>query len=391
MLKVFKYTAVAPNGAFFSGSKITDTKDSLMSEIKREFGEASKVVTCHLNVVETIRKGIAKKGFSTKEVVDFLRFFRDLIGIGVDFRTALRVIRESTKNKKFETAVLLMESDIEKGFSLKETFDRAGVFPEAAILSVGAGEDSGNLDESLAEVIAFYETEVGFKKKIISAMMLPAIEMAVVIIVAGVFFLVGIPGIRKIVKVQPEGIAGLVFTISDFLMKNIWVLLVAIAALGFMVFITWKKGFFKRLPIIRDIVDLKLYSSFFFGLTSFQKSGVPIAEAVSSSVSANKTLVLRGFQDVVRLLKNGEKISVAVGNRLKGYPIVKTSLSVGEASGNMEECFRRIAIFFKRRLEEKLAILPVITEPLVIMLVGAIVGLLAYTMYNVIYGSINIR
>jgi type IV pilus assembly protein PilC len=306
------------------------------------------------------------------------------------------VIEEQTENDKLRETWIEVRKDVEAGVSLSAALARhPDVFNELYVAMVQAGETGGILDRTLVRVATQLERDAALRRQIRAAMIYPSLiaGFAFVVLFALVAFLV--PVFEKIF----EDFGGELPAITKFtvwlshMITGRWYVMLALTAGVIWLFRYWKRTERGRMqwdrlklkfPMkIGDIVQkvaLARFSRTFSGLIS---AGVPMLEAIdiTGRTSGNRVIeqAMEGVRDSV---KKGGTITQPMTEVPEAFPVMVTQMiGVGEETGALETMLTKVADFYEEQVEAAVKALTSILEPIMIILVGAIVGFIVIAMY----------
>jgi|SRR3954452_837795 type IV pilus assembly protein PilC len=319
-----------------------------------------------------------------------------MVSSGMSLLRALYVIEEQTESDPLREAFIEVRKDVEAGVSLSAGLARhPKVFNELYVAMVAAGETGGILDSTLIRVADQLEKDDALRRQVKAAMIYPALigGFALVTLIALVAFLV--PVFEKIFKDfggELPAITKFTVMLSHLLTGRWYVLILGTVAIV-TVFRRWKRSdrgriqwdrFKLRIPMkIGDIVQkvaLARFSRTFSGLIS---AGVPMLEAIdiTGRTSGNRVIEM-AMDDVRESVMKGGTLSAPMRGCPAAFPVMVTQMiGVGEETGALETMLTKIADFYEDQVAAAMKALTSILEPLLILIVGAIVGFIVIAMY----------
>jgi type IV pilus assembly protein PilC len=319
-----------------------------------------------------------------------------MVSSGMSLLRSLYVIEEQTENDMLRDAFTAVRKDVEAGISFSDALRRhPDIFNELYVAMVAAGETGGILESTLLRVADQLEKDAALRRQIKAAMIYPALiaSFAGIVLIALVAFLV--PVFEKIFKDFGGDLPAITkFTVFlSHLVTQKWYLLIAGAVALVWAFKTWKKSDAGRLqwdklklkcPMkIGDIVQkvcLARFSRTFSGLIT---AGVPMLEAIEITGRTSGNLVIENAMVEVReSVKRGGSLTAPMREAPEAFPVMVTQMiGVGEETGALETMMSKIADFYEEQVEAALKALTSILEPIMIILVGGIVGFIVIAMY----------
>jgi len=329
-----------------------------------------------------------------------------MISAGLTLLRALRVLEEQTESKKLKQALEAVRKEVESGSSLSDAMERQPkVFNVLYVSMVRAGETGGFLETTLVRVAEHLEAEEGLKRQVKSAMVYPSVVLsfAMIVLVAMIAFIV--PVFAKVFKQNGAKLPGLTrFTLNlSDLVRHDPHIIIAVVGLSVFGFLRWKRSdsgravwdrFKLRVPMkIGDIVQKIALARWSRTLSSLVSAGVPMLEAinVTGRTSGNR-VIERAMESVRASVASGGTINAALQRETVFPPLVHHMVGVGEETGGLEQTLTKVAEFYEDEVEASVKALTSILEPLMIVVIGAIVGFVVISMYLPmfkVYDTIN--
>ncbi|MDQ3934714.1 MAG: type II secretion system F family protein [Actinomycetota bacterium] len=336
------------------------------------------------------------KKVKAQELTIATRQLATMISSGMSLLRALYVLEEQARSDKFREAITNVRMDVEAGIALGDALKRhPDIFNELYIAMVQAGEIGGILEQTLDRVADQLEKDDSLRRQVKAAMMYPMLigGFALLVLVALVVFLV--PVFEKVF----QDFGGELPAITKFTvgMSNVltgqWYLVIAAAFGGVTGFKKWKKSvkgkeqwdrFKLRVPWkIGDLVQKVCLARFSRTYSALIGAGVPMLQAIeiTGKTSGNKVIEKAMFQ-VGESVRAGGSIATPMRAEPGAFPIMVTQMiGVGEETGALEQMLSKIADFYEDEVAAGLKALTSILEPLMIVLVGGIVGFIVVSMY----------
>ena len=344
-----------------------------------------------------------QRKISLKEKLFFVRNLQVMISAGISIPKALNSLAEQTKNKRFKKILLNLAEEITKGKNFSEAIlSFPDVFSEFFQNMIKVGEETGNLENVLLKVAEQMEREYELKNRVVGALIYPAVILTFMVL-EGIFMLAFVvPKLSQTFKelgVSLPFTTKIVISLGDFFTKY-WYFLVLFVFLIFFLFQFLKKteGFkkfidkiFLSLPIISPIVK-NLNSAFFArSLSTLFSSGVPIIDSLEITSNTLDNFYFKStLKGGIEKIKKGEKLSQILKNYPKIFPqTVIEMMAVGEETGQTAEVLGKLADFFEEEVTNATKNLVSVIEPLIMILVGAVVGFFAVSMVQPMYSMIQ--
>ena len=338
-------------------------------------------------------------GVKRSEIIRLAKNISAMLGAGLSLSRALSVIERQSSNKRLKAIATGLSDSIKKGTSFHEALsDYPKVFPAVFVAMVGAGEESGSLAEALTVVSVQMERTEELVRKIRGAMIYPAIILTAIVIVSVLMLMYVVPTLTKTfteLGVQVPLTTRIIVALSNFMSSHVILVLVTLILLviGGTAFVRSRIGSALilacslHLPVIGELVRETYTARASRTLSSLLSAGVPVLD----SLSITKEVVhARVFADVIEeaetRVKKGETLSIAFAEHTKLYPLLMSDmLTVGEETGKVAEMLKQIAEFYEEDVSEKTKDLSTIIEPVLMLIIGVVVGVFAVSMIAPIY------
>ncbi|RJR26325.1 type II secretion system F family protein [candidate division WWE3 bacterium] len=394
-MAIFSYVAKDVSGVSRSGTVDARTKELALNLLKTQ---GLYVVSLDERRETILDQILSFRGVPGNEVVSFTRQFSTMISAGLPISRALEVLANQTQNSTFKKMLTDVLRSVEGGSSLSSAMGRyPTVFPPTYQALVSAGESSGRMDEILKRLAATMESERDLNSKFKAAMVYPIIvfmAMIGVFVILMVFVVPKLADMYKGLNVPLPAVTQGMIAVSDFMVTYKLPLLI-----GSIIFILLLRYALKseegryivtevtfKLPVFGKINKLKELSQFMRTLSLLMTSAIPIVEAlniVSSVVSSHAFQV--AAQDAARQVEKGNPLS----NFFKGNtifpPVVGQMASVGEETGKMDEVLDRVANYYDGEVDHLIKGLSAALEPIILVMLGAMVGFLIISIITPIY------
>ncbi|PIR96095.1 MAG: hypothetical protein COT92_02940 [Candidatus Doudnabacteria bacterium CG10_big_fil_rev_8_21_14_0_10_42_18] len=351
---------------------------------------------------------------STKSIADFLRSistvsfnerinFIENLGImlksGISISRALQIQVKQTKNLRFKAIIINVYNQVESGKSLSEALGKyPAVFSDIVISMIRVGEISGNLDKSLEYLSIQLHREADLKSKVKGAMIYPSVIVAAMVIIGVLMAIFVLPKLTSIFKEFDTALpptTRLVIWIADFMSGNAVAVILGmiIAVAGAIAILKTPAGkraahvFFLHFFVINTIIKKINLARFARVLSSLLKSGIPVVQGLEVTGQSienipYRELILNASTDV----KVGKSLTDSLGKNTGLFPIlVVQMLQVGEESGTTQEILEQLALHYEEEVDTTLRNLSSVIEPLLLLFIGGVVGLLAMALITPIY------
>ncbi len=393
----FKFKAVQNDGTKFDGVKESNDKFSLYEELKVEGSTllvASEIKKTKFNINIPFIDSIPEH-----QKIIFARNLGSMISAGLSLAKALDILRKQITNKRFKKIIESLEGSIRKGQTLSlACSEYPDVFPKLFTSMVKAGEESGNVAESLKIVANQLEGSYKLKKKVQGAMVYPSIILSVMIIIGVLMLVLVVPSITatfKDLKIELPFMTQVLISSSDFLKNNIITTLLALIFIIVVCYIFFRSKAGKKildyiilkLPVIGEITKETNSARITRTISSLLSSGVPYAEAISIT----RDVVQNGyFKEVlttaISTVEKGGMISSVFMENTDLCPIFVAEMSVvGEETGRLPSMFMEVANFYEESVDQKTKNISTIVEPVLMVIIGLAVAIFALAIIKPIY------
>lgn len=387
----FAYNVIAKDGRHLTGTLNAANRD-----------EALKALRAQGNRPVTIKEAASKsKKFSLlggkkvkiHDLVVFTRELSTMISAGVPLPRGLGTLADQAENKYFKSVIVGVNHDVESGISLAEALAKyPNVFNDVYINMVRAGEAGGILDDILKRLATQVEKEASMRKKIRSAMAYPVVILAVTIIAFFGIMLFVLPKIGKIIKdlggpnAQLPIYSQMMLNTSSFIQKNIiFILILGIGGgWAFKRYIKTDKGrynwhlFLLRMPIFGKIIAKIAIARFARTFASLMTAGVSVLDSLEVTGKAvGNRVIQKELEEIAAKVRNGQPLGKQLIAATFFPPIVGQMMTVGEETGKIGEILIKVADFYDEEVDAVIDGLASIIEPLMIIVLGGLVGLIA--------------
>lgn len=334
----------------------------------------------------------------SRDVVIFTRQFATMIDAGLPLVQALDILVRQHENKAFRKVLGSVKDTVETGGTLAEGLAKSPkVFDDLYVNMVAAGENGGILDIILERLSVHMEKSMKLKREVKTAMIYPAVVISAAIIVTAVLLIFVIPTFAELFNDFGSALplpTQLVINLSNFAVK--WWYLVFGALIGglffFFRFLKTERGkevvhpLALKLPVFGNIIRKVAVARFTRTLGTMLSSGVPILEALNiCSRTAGNKVVEREVQRARVSISEGKSMVEPLSKSDVFPPMVVQMIAVGESTGAMDAMLQKIADFYEDEVDNAVTAMKQLIEPLMILVLGVIIGGLVVAMYLPIF------
>jgi type IV pilus assembly protein PilC len=340
---------------------------------------------------------------NAKDLAVASRQLATMVTSGMSIMRALQVLETQTGSKMLRETVASVRHDVEAGLLLSDAMGRhPRVFGPLYVAMVRAGETGGVLEECLMRTADQLEKDAALRRQVRAAMIYPAlvITFAVGVLLALVAFL--IPVFVGVFKQFPGKLPALTQFMVNFshIVTHQWYLLIVFLIFGVGGFIALRRsergrdawdGFKLRIPMkIGEVVQKVAIARWSRTLSALTSAGVPIMQAIEiTGKTAGNAVIEKSMGDVITSVKGGGTISAPLRDCPVFPPMVSQMVGVGEETGALDAMLAKIADFYDNEVEAAVKALTSILEPVMIIFVGGIVGVIVISMYLPLFSVYN--
>ena len=397
-MSTYSYTAKPVGGALTKGKIQGDSKAAVAAELRRRGLTVLGVEEQNsLPDLAEFVEGFTK--IKLRDKVIFSRQFATMINAGLAMLRALYILEEQTENPRFKKIIGEVRQDVEAGMPLSDAIEKHPVaFDRLYVSMVRAGEVGGVLDLTLERLATQLEKDDSLRRSVKAAMTYPIMIglFAIVVLFALIIFVIPIFGaMYNDLGGQLPLLTRIMVSLSDFF-RAFWfvvfpALFLAIYGLNRLKNTktgteTWDKVKL-RLPMkLGPIVQKIAVARFSRTLATLVSSGVPILQAIEiTGRTSGNTVIDHAMEGVKENIKGGDSIARPLEKISVFPPMVTQMISIGEETGALDTMLHKIADFYEDEVDAAVKSLTSILEPIMMIFVGGIVGLVVISMYLPIF------
>jgi len=390
----YEYTARNQQGQESTGTMDAVSRDEVVANLRKQ-----RMVLVRLREAKKTKRG---GRIATRDIVIFTRQFATMINAGLPLVQALDILAQQTENKALAEVTRQVVYDVESGHTLADALSKhPRAFSSLYVNMVAAGEAGGILDTILLRLAVFLEKNDLIVRKVKGAMIYPAVIFSVAIIAVVVLLIFVIPTFRQMfasVNMELPLPTRIVIGMSDFLQGYWWLLILAIvaAAFGIRRYYATDNGklvidrLLLRAPVVGDLLRKSAVSRFTRTLGTLISSGVSILDGLEITArTAGNRVIHDAVMESRGSIAGGETIAQPLQKSGVFPPMVTSMIAVGEATGGLDEMLTKIADFYDDEVDAAVGALLSLMEPIMIVVLGVVVGGMIVAMYLPIFGMIN--
>ncbi len=391
----FKWKGKDLKGKVKKGEIIAVNKNDAISKLKNK---KISVITIK-EAPKDIEIPFLKQKIKDKEILVVTKQLSIMLASGLPLDQSLNIIAEQTTNKRMGEIVYDIKNEIEGGSTLANALKKhKEAFSDMYVNMVNSGEKTGNLDGVLKRLTDMMEKSIALKRKIKGAMIYPTIVSIVAVGVITLILTFVIPTFAEMYSssgMQLPLLTLIVISISLFLKANIVYMLIGLIALIIIIRIAYKKSYkFHRfadkliinLPIIGLLARKGSIANFATILASLSSSGIDILEALDIAAKTSGNLIIEEtLMEVKNMVERGENLSDSMAASGEFPDMVIQMVSVGEETGTLDEMLQKVYLYYEEEIDNTVKNLTTMIEPIIIVVLGGIIGFLVVAMYLPIF------
>ncbi len=393
----FNWEARTRTGGTQKGVIEAATVDMVEAQLKR-YGFSNIVIKAESKGFSFKLPKIGGGRIDEKNLVIFTRQFSTMIDAGLPLVQCLEFLASQQENKPFQEILYKVKDSVESGSTFADALAKhPKAFDQLFVNLVAAGEIGGILDTILSRLAAYIEKSMKLKKQIKGAMVYPITILSIALVVVGVILVFVIPTFAKMFADfggELPAPTKFVIALSNFLIKYIAVIIV-----GFYLAVWGVKKYYAtppgrknidrmalRAPIAGSLIRKVAVAKFTRTLGTMVSSGVPIMDGLEIvAKTAGNKIVEEAIYSVRQAISEGKTMAEPLASCGVFPPMVVQMISVGEATGAMDAMLNKIADFYDDEVDDAVAAMTAMMEPLLMVFLGTAVGGLVVAMYLPIF------
>ncbi|MGE0591534.1 MAG: type II secretion system F family protein [Vicinamibacterales bacterium] len=400
-MPTFAYSGRTRGGQTVAGERVAESVEAAVSALRREQVLVTQITAAKEKPVAKIG-GKRTKSVSAKSLAIFTRQFSVMLDAGLPLVQCLEILGTQEEDKNFSRVILATRGDVESGASLADAMKKhPKVFDPLFTNMIAAGEAGGILDTILKRLATYIEKAVKLKNQVQSAMVYPVAVIVIAAVVVGVI-------LWKVIPTFANLFAGLgaelplptriVIALSNGLVRFMPFILVGIGAAVFGVksYYGTENGrkvidrLMLKMPILGLLLRKIAVARFCRTLSTLLASGVSILEALDITARTSGNAIVEGaILETRKSIEQGDTIAAPLRETAVFPSMVVQMIGVGETTGALDTMLGKIADFYEEEVDIAVAGLLTLLEPLMIALLGGIVGGIVIAMYMPIFSLIS--
>jgi len=391
---IFTWTGTDKRGIKVKGQFRGGTPAAIKADLRKQ-----GIKPINVRKKSTLFAATAKKKIIPKDLAVFFRQLATMLSAGVPLVQSFEIIGRGHENAGMQELILKVKNEVESGTSLADSLAKHPLyFDDLVVNLVNAGEQSGVLETLLDKIATYKEKTEYLKAKIKKAMFYPTAVIIVAFIVTAILLIFVVPQFEALFSnfgADLPAFTRVVVNMSEF-MQAYWWLVVGIVGIAIFSFLQGKKRSRKfgrlldrtilKLPIVGPIMHKAAIARYARTLGTMFAAGVPLVEALESVAGATGNVV---YSDAVLMMKDsvatGQQLTFAM-NQTGLFPnMVEQMVAIGEESGALDSMLSKVADFYEQEVDDAVDALTSLLEPLIMSVLGVLIGGLVVAMYLPIF------
>lgn len=384
-------------GELQEGVLVSESRDAAAATLKRNGLEVMAIAAVAAKGTKSFGK------VKAKELAIFTRQFSVMIDAGLPLVQCLEILGAQQQDKGFQKIIEAVREDVEKGLTLQAALAKhPKAFNDLYVNMVGAGESGGILDVILQRLSTYIEKAVKLTAKVKGAMTYPVAVITIAIAVVVIIMVKVIP----VFSAMYDGLGSklpfptlVCIALSNALINYSWIIIIAVVliAVGLRQYYRTPPGRLQidtlllKIPVIGDVLRKVAVARFCRTLGTLISSGVPILEGMDiTAKTAGNMVIQNAILKSKDAVEQGRNIATPLAETKVFPPMVVQMVGVGEATGALDAMLAKVADFYEDEVDNAVANLTALMEPIMIAMLGGIIGFIVIAMYLPIFNLANV-
>lgn len=398
MDKIYSYRAVNEFGEVIDATTEAENEAAIMAMLRNQGYRPI-----------SIEEKVQSKAFSfgntrlvLKDIIVFSRQLSTMLRAGMDLNRCLDVLADQSESKKLRSSLLDISASVKKGTTLSKSMEQQGdAFPSLLKRSVESGEMSGQMAEIIEKMADHYERDMAVRRRIKGAMTYPIILLVVMVIAVTILLTKVMPnfvGMFESAGMEMPALTQMVMNLSDLLVKHGILVFLAIVAVvvGIQMLlrnhdarVAWDRTKIK-MPVIGKYISKIVTARFTRTLSTMLYSGLPIVAALKAAgETTDNKYVEEMINRSVEGIEKGMSMTAELTRTGIFPPMMLSMVGIGEESGNLDDMLERTADYYDAEMQSAIDALVTMMEPLMVVLMGVVIGTIVIAMYLPMFDMIN--
>ncbi len=388
-MPVFEYKGKTLAGTAVQGELSANNREELERLLRQNKVMVTSVHKKPVEISFKIGTGVKKIDISR-----FTRQFATMIGAGLPMVQCLEILSAQSESKEMRNIITRIKESVQSGSTLSDAMAKhPKVFDQLYTNMVEAGEMGGALDTILVRLAVYREKADSLVRKVKGAMVYPAVVMIVATGVTIGMLTFIVPVFAKMFEslgAELPAPTAFILSISNFLQSNFLIILLGVGAAitGFVFWVRTDSGraifdaFLLKIPVLGNLIRKSSVARFTRTLGTLLSSGVSIIDAMNvTAKTAGNTVVADAIRKSVVAIAEGDTITGPLKDSGVFPPMVTQMISVGEKTGGLDDMLAKIADFYDEEVDAAVSAMTSLIEPIIIVLMGAVIGGILIAMY----------
>lgn len=352
-------------------------------------------------LVTKVKKKAFKSGkkVTDKDITLFTRQLATMMKAGVPLLQAFDIVSKGNANPSVSKLIQDIRTDVETGSSLNQAFRKFPLYFDNLFCNlVGAGEQAGILEDLLTRLAIYKEKTQAIKGKIKSALFYPISILVVAFVVTSVIMIWVVPAFKEVFKSFGADLPAptlMVMAISDFFVKYWYLIFGSLGAALYLFFQSWKRSIqmqrfmdraLLKLPVFGDVIRKATIARWTRTLATMFAAGVPLVESLDSvGGAAGNAVYMDATRKIQTEVSTGTSLTVAMQNANVFPSMVTQMVAIGEESGALDQMLGKVADFYEQEVDDAVESLSSLMEPMIMVILGVLIGGLVVAMYLPIF------
>ena len=352
-----------------------------------------------IRVVEVKRQRMRGGSITEKDIALFTRQMATMMKSGVPLLQAFDIVGKGHSNAAVSRLLFDIKTEVETGSSLKQAFEKHPLYFDALFCNlIGAGEAAGILDSLLDRLATYKEKILAIKSKIKSALFYPAAIVIVAFVITSIIMIFVIPSFKSVFASFGADLPAptlLVMAMSDFFVEYWWAIFGGIGFAGWFFFYTWKRStkmqmfmdrLLLRVPVFGGLVRKSSIARWTRTLSTMFAAGVPLVEALESVAgAAGNYEYYVATKKIQGEVSTGSSLTSAMAGTEVFPNMVIQMVTIGEEAGSLDAMLSKVADFYEQEVDDAVEALSSLMEPMIMVVLGTLIGGLVVAMYLPIF------
>jgi type IV pilus assembly protein PilC len=397
-MPLYEYTAKNSSGQILKGQLDAPSRDDVVNHIRKN----RMILVSVREAPKSINLSFGSKRITTRDTVIFTRQFATMINAGLPLVQSLNILAQQTENKALKDVTRTVVYDVEAGNTLADALSKhPKAFSDLFVNMVAAGEAGGILDTILLRLAVFLEKNDALIRKVKGALVYPGVILTVAASAIAILLIFVIPTFQSMfasVGMELPLPTRIVIGASDVLLGYWWAIIAVMVVLAFAIRQYYRTdGGRRRIdqallasPVLGDMLRKSAVSRFTRTLGTLISSGVSILDGLEiTAKTAGNSVIHDAVMESRQSIAGGETIAGPLEKSRVFPPMVISMIAVGEQTGGLDEMLAKIADFYDEEVDVAVSALLSLMEPVMIVVLGVIVGGMVVAMYLPIFDMMN--